>query len=75
MPTVARRVPWEISLANFTVVAGGNKLQRPVGGGNVENGALQMIDGKVSGTNLTRNTETGEYFISSEEQMFFVPDH
>lgn len=74
-PTVARRVPWEISVANFTVFADANRLQRPVAGGVVTAGALQSPDGMVMGTNLTRNTETGEYFVSHEEQMFIVPDH
>lgn len=74
-PTVARRVPWEISVAIFTVCAGANRLQRPIAGGVVTAGALQSPNGMLMSTNLTRNTETGEYFVSHEEQMFIVPDH
>ena len=67
-PTVATRNPYEISLANFTVLAGANKLSRPVAGGSVESGFLQ--GGEVEMTNLTRNTDTGEYFFSNFNQMF-----
>lgn len=58
------RSPDEISLANFTVLAGANALQRnPVpGGGVVENGALK--GGRLVQTNLTKNTDTGVYAIS-----------
>lgn len=57
------RSPEEVSLANFTVLAGANALQRnPVpGGGVVENGALR--GGRTVQTNLTKNTETGAYAI------------
>ena len=72
-PTVATRNPYEISLANFTVIAGANKLQRPVAGGSVESGFLQ--GGEVDMTNLTLNTETGEYLFTSFNQMFIsYPD-
>lgn len=54
-PTVAYRNPLEISLANFTVLAGSNHLQRSVANGTVESGALQR--GSVKQTNLTVNTE------------------
>lgn len=37
-PTVASRNSWDLPLANFTVVAGENKLARPVAGGSVEAG-------------------------------------
>lgn len=67
-PTVATRNPYEISLANFTVVSGANNLSRPVAGGSVESGYLQS--GNVRATNLTLNTETGEYSITSFDQMF-----
>lgn len=67
-PTVATRNPLEISLANFTVVAGGNRLQRPVAGGSVESGFLQQ--GGVAPTNLTYNTETGQYSYTNFSQMF-----
>ena len=55
MPTIVTQNAYEISLANFTVQNGANKLQRDpsVGGGTVENGALK--GGKTVGTNLTHN--------------------
>lgn len=67
MPTIINRNPDEISLANFTVLSGANKLYRnPVpGGGVVENGALK--GGKMVMTNSTNNTDTGIYFISHED--------
>ncbi|KAK2736231.1 hypothetical protein FQN57_000829 [Myotisia sp. PD_48] len=57
--------PNEVSLANFTVKSGANHLDRgrvgAPGGGIVENGWLQ--GGKVVRTDLTNNTETGEWRI------------
>src|SRR4051812_4775370 len=67
-PTVATRNPYEISLANFTVASGANHLSRPVAGGSVESGYLQT--GQMRGTNLTLNTETGEYKVMSFDQMY-----
>jgi alkaline phosphatase D len=55
--SVASRNSLEISLANFTVVSGENRLSRPVGGGSVESGVLR--GGSVMGRNLTRDTSTG----------------
>ena len=68
MPTIVNRNPDEISLANFTVLAGGNSLLRnPVpGGGVVENGALK--GGKTVQTNETMNTDTGAFFISMDNE-------
>ena len=68
MPTVVTSNPYEISLANFTVENGGNRVQRnpTVGGGVVENGALK--GGKTVGTNLTHNVVNGSYFISNFTQ-------
>lgn len=63
LPSVRTRNGYEISLGNFTVEAGANRLQRPVGGGVVENGALQAGDGEVRQTNLTLDTNTGEYLV------------
>ncbi|ORY05895.1 phosphodiesterase/alkaline phosphatase D precursor [Clohesyomyces aquaticus] len=62
MPTVVTRNSWEISLANFTVKAGGNKLVRPVAGGVVESGSLK--GGKTVQTNITRDTGNGTWFVS-----------
>ena len=69
LPTIVNRNPNEISLANFTVMAGANKLQRFNGtaavGGAVENGALKF--GRTVQTNITNSTDTGMYFISHED--------
>jgi alkaline phosphatase D len=62
VPMLLTRNPFEISLANFTVYAGANKLARPIAGGTVEFGALK--DGNTVQTNWTVNTETGEGFVS-----------
>ncbi|ORX93587.1 PhoD-like phosphatase-domain-containing protein [Clohesyomyces aquaticus] len=67
-PTVATRNPFEISLANFTVLVGENRIQRSVANGTVESGALQR--GSLKMTNLTLNTETGGWNVTSFDQMF-----
>lgn len=70
LPTIATRNGYEISLANFTVISGENKLMRTngvVGGGVAESGSMKF--GTISGTNITNDTATGSYFISS-----FTPD-
>ncbi|DAA75861.1 TPA_exp: Uncharacterized protein A8136_1232 [Trichophyton benhamiae CBS 112371] len=65
-PHIRDRNPDEISLANFTVKAGANRLDRGnvgvPGGGVVENGWLK--GGKVVQTNLTNNTESGMWHIN-----------
>ena len=68
LPTIVRANPYEISLGNFTVRSGENKLARDpaVGGGVVANGYLR--GGQVRATNVTNNTQTGQYIISSENQ-------
>ena len=70
MPTIVTRNPGEISLANFTVLNGMNRLERFNGtaaiGGTVENGALK--GGQTLQTNLTNSTDTGLYFISHDNQ-------
>ncbi|QIW96740.1 hypothetical protein AMS68_002258 [Peltaster fructicola] len=66
MPTIVNRNPNEISLANFTLKAGGNEIQRPVAGGKVETGSLK--NGQVSITNITHDTSTGKWFISHEDR-------
>ena len=68
MPTIVTSNPNELSLANFTVKSGENRLSRnPVpGGGVVENGALK--GGMTKQTNITNNTITGIYFISHANQ-------
>jgi alkaline phosphatase D len=65
IPSLVQRLPYEISLANFTVKAGDNHLLRPVGGGVVESGALKS--GKTVQTNLTNNTATGQYLVTNLE--------
>ncbi|KAM5345220.1 hypothetical protein ACJ41O_011082 [Fusarium nematophilum] len=67
-PSVASRNAWDIPLANFTVVSGENHLQRPVAGGRVEAGALRY--GRVEHTNLTLDTETGEWDVVGFSSMY-----
>lgn len=67
-PSVATRNPFEIPLANFTVKAGANHLQRNVAGGRVESGALQR--GTTVPTNLTLNTQTGTWNVTGFNSMF-----
>ena len=67
-PSVATRNAWDIPLANFTVVAGENHLQRPIGGGVAESGALR--GGEIKHTNLTYNTETKEWDVVGFDRMF-----
>ncbi|KAK5096991.1 hypothetical protein LTR24_002432 [Lithohypha guttulata] len=70
-PSVASRNPYEVSLANFTVYAGDNHLARPVAGGVVASGAIQ--EGEVRMTNLTLNTETGEWgYQAAEYNTMFI---
>jgi alkaline phosphatase D len=69
-PSVATRNPFEISLANFTVKAGANHLQRSVAGGRVESGALQK--GATVPSNLTLNTATGTWNVTGFEKMFIT---
>lgn len=69
MPTIVTRNTGEISLANFTVQSGANKLQRfngTVVNTPVENGFVKF--GKTLQTNLTNSTDTGMYFISHDDQ-------
>ena len=65
LPTIKDRNPYEISLANFTVRSGENRLQRPVGGGMAHSGSLK--DGQVIVRNVTNNTETGMWSVSGGE--------
>lgn len=67
-PSVATRNPYEVSLANFTVRAGANHLERSVAGGKVESGALQR--GQTVPSNLTLDTETGLWDVRGFENMF-----
>ncbi|KAK4175993.1 PhoD-like phosphatase-domain-containing protein [Triangularia setosa] len=67
-PTVATRNPWELPLANLTVLAGENKLSRPVAGGKVEAGFAK--GGTTTGTNLTLNTETKKWEVIGFDDMF-----
>lgn len=67
-PSVASRNPYDIPLANFTMKAGTGRLTRPVAGGSVEAGALQ--NGETVATNVTLNTETGEWVVIGFETMY-----
>jgi alkaline phosphatase D len=61
LPNLRTRNGLEIPLANFTVEAGANALQRPIAGGTVEHGALK--NGTVSGSNVTHDTNSGDWFV------------
>ena len=50
------------------MLAGANRLSRPVAGGEVESGHLR--GGEVKHTNLTLNTETGAWDIVGFDQMY-----
>ena len=67
IPTTRIKQGYEISLANFTVLAGENKLHRDGGstaaGGVVESGSLK--NGKMVQTNMTHDTATGKYLVYS----------
>ncbi|TLS24902.1 hypothetical protein PpBr36_08878 [Pyricularia pennisetigena] len=64
-PDVRSNNGLEISLANFTVMGGENRLKRDadgkVGGGQVEAGSLK--GGEMVATNLTHDTRTGEWKV------------
>ncbi|KAI1382193.1 PhoD-like phosphatase-domain-containing protein [Hypoxylon crocopeplum] len=69
-PSVASRNSWDLPLANFTVVAGENRLSRPVAGGSVEAGFLR--GGETKPTNITLNTDTWEWDIVGYDQMYIA---
>lgn len=66
LPTIVTRNTGEISLANFTVEAGENRLKRfgnsSVVDGSVENGYVRFAE--TVQTNLTNATDTGMWYIS-----------
>ena len=66
LPTIVTRNPYEISLANFSVVSGENRLARPIAGGVAESGSLK--GGVIRQTNVTNNTMTGQYLITMDNQ-------
>lgn len=70
MPTVATRNPLEISLGNFTVAAGANRLTRPIAGGVVESGAIKT--GTVRATNLTHNTLNNTWQVRNDFNQMFI---
>lgn len=72
LPSLLMRNGYEVSLANFTVEKGANRLSRPVAGGSVENGALQN-DGNVLMSNVTHDTETGEWFVHDFSRVTIDP--
>lgn len=68
-PSLESRNGFEVSLANFTVENGANRLSRPVAGENgVESGALQG-SAMVAVSNLTVDTNTGDYFVHSFDRV------
>ncbi|KAG5987975.1 hypothetical protein E4U43_004872, partial [Claviceps pusilla] len=70
-PSVATRNGWDIPLANFTICAGVNHLQRPLGGGTAESGALR--DGNIKHTNLTLDTNSGRWEVIGFGKMHVDP--
>lgn len=68
VPEPRTRNGYEVSLANFTVKAGENRLHRygavTTPSGKAESGSLQR--GSVTPTNLTHDTQTGRYFVYGE---------
>ncbi|BCS17507.1 alkaline phosphatase D family protein [Aspergillus puulaauensis] len=67
-PTVATRNSWELPLANWTVKHSESHLQRPLAGGVVEAGFVQ--EGKLKHSDVSLNTETGEWKAVRFDQMF-----
>ncbi|OQU97431.1 hypothetical protein CLAIMM_03362 isoform 2 [Cladophialophora immunda] len=63
IPSLVQSLPYEISLANFTVLRGTNALQRPIAGASVRSGALK--EGQVIMDGVTNNTLTGEYLVTN----------
>ncbi|KAF1809346.1 hypothetical protein P152DRAFT_161214 [Eremomyces bilateralis CBS 781.70] len=68
--SVATRNPYELSLANFTVQAGVNHLERPVGGGRVESGVLR--GGEAVSTNFSKDTATGEWSVQNDFTKMYI---
>lgn len=67
-PSVASRNAWDIPLANFTVFPGDNHVHRPEGGTEAEAGALKQ--GEVTHTNLTLDTESGNWKVIGFDKMY-----
>ncbi|KAL2871649.1 alkaline phosphatase D family protein [Aspergillus lucknowensis] len=67
-PTVATRNSWELPLANWTVKHSESHLARPLAGGEVEAGFVQV--GELRHSNVSLNTETGEWDVVSFDHMF-----
>lgn len=67
---MATRNAWDLPLANFTVIAGANKLMRPVAGGSVEAGFVK--GGATNPTNVTLNTETWEWDVVGFDKMYIT---
>lgn len=64
IPTTRVKQGYEVSLANFTVLSGENRLHRQNGSAVAliaESGSLK--NGEMVQTNLTHDTATGEYFV------------
>ncbi|EMR71240.1 putative alkaline phosphatase-like protein [Eutypa lata UCREL1] len=67
-PSVASRHAWELPLANFTVLAGANKIRRPIAGGTA--GAGYLKDGETKANNVSLNTDTGAWDVVGFEVMY-----
>ncbi|KAF7185520.1 Alkaline phosphatase D [Pseudocercospora fuligena] len=71
-PYLQTRNGYEVPLGNFTIENGANHLTRPVGGGKVENGALQN-GGNVAVSNVTLDTNTGVWFEHNYTKINLTP--
>lgn len=71
IPTVTKQNGWEVSLANFSVESGANKLKRPFG--PIEDGAIRGGAERLF-SNITRDTaDTARApFEHHEQQMYLV---
>ncbi|KAF1990111.1 phosphodiesterase/alkaline phosphatase D precursor [Aulographum hederae CBS 113979] len=72
IPSLVNQLPYEVSLANFSVQSGANRLQRPVAGGTVASGALKF--GQTVVGNVSNNTETGEWLVTQLETFGYGQD-
>ncbi len=67
MPDIMTRNSYEIPVANFTVMNGQNRLQRPVAGGVVGSGSLKY--GKMVQTNITHDTAQNTWVVTNGDKI------
>ena len=73
-PYLKTRNGYEVSLANFTIEYGENKLKRPVAGGFVESGALQNGGKPGLLSNVTVDTNSWEWFVHNFTEINLLSD-